>query len=265
MFVPRWPTFFLVFLLGVNRIPAAEDSIAVTVLGTLRTGLVAIGGETTGTTITAKGITWELDFGKNKALRSAAQKLHASKVRVKGTRARRKGVEIKERWIVTVSHLQPANEAGAGGKENPGLRATGGRPDSRIRISGTAVRKVVTITSNTGIGSATLTRASEPWPETMLVRLHLRGLESFRVSANELVVEWAVSSTRKKECTVSLRKDGIETALGKDSPFFAEVRVAGGGGKIPLEEGHFEIALPEKLFEANPDHITMKWIDFYRD
>jgi hypothetical protein len=31
------------------------------------------GGETTGTTITAKGVTWELDFGKNAELRKTAK------------------------------------------------------------------------------------------------------------------------------------------------------------------------------------------------
>ena len=50
---------------AADKKPAAEDSITVTVVGTLRTGIVAIGGETTGTTITANGVTWELDFGKN--------------------------------------------------------------------------------------------------------------------------------------------------------------------------------------------------------
>ncbi|MCA9070409.1 MAG: hypothetical protein KDA84_15865 [Planctomycetaceae bacterium] len=43
--------------------PVAQDSISVKVIGTLKAGIVAIGGETTGTTITAKNITWELDFG----------------------------------------------------------------------------------------------------------------------------------------------------------------------------------------------------------
>jgi hypothetical protein len=53
-----------------------DESINVTVVGTLRTGIVAIGGETTGTTITSKGIKWELDFGKNTELRAAAEKLN---------------------------------------------------------------------------------------------------------------------------------------------------------------------------------------------
>jgi hypothetical protein len=83
-----------------------DESIIVTVVGTLRTGLVAIGGETTGTTITAKGVKWELDFGKNAELRAAAEKLDGKQVTVTGTLERRAGVEIKERWIVTVTSMK---------------------------------------------------------------------------------------------------------------------------------------------------------------
>jgi hypothetical protein len=84
----------------------AEESITVTVVGTLRTGIVAIGGETTGTTITAKGIKFELDFGKKAELRAAAEKLDGKLVTVSGTLERRAGVEIKERWIVTVTSMK---------------------------------------------------------------------------------------------------------------------------------------------------------------
>jgi hypothetical protein len=87
---------------------SAEESITVTVVGTLRTGLVAIGGETTGTTVTAKGISWELDFGQHAELRAAAEKLNGKPVTVSGTLERRPGVEIKERWIVKVTSLKGA-------------------------------------------------------------------------------------------------------------------------------------------------------------
>jgi hypothetical protein len=83
-----------------------EESISVTVVGTLRTGIVAIGGETTGTTITAKGIRWELDLGKNPELRTVAEKLNGKQVTVTGILERRPGVEIKERWIVTAASLK---------------------------------------------------------------------------------------------------------------------------------------------------------------
>jgi uncharacterized membrane protein len=54
------PVCVLAFLIYPAVMNAADEqtqeSITVTVVGTLRTGIVAIGGETTGTTITAKGI-----------------------------------------------------------------------------------------------------------------------------------------------------------------------------------------------------------------
>lgn len=97
-------------LLGAAMLAAdsapAEESITVTVVGTLHAGLVAIGGETTGTTITAKGIKWELDFGQNDELRAVAENLNSKLATVNGTLERRPGVEVKERWIVKVASLK---------------------------------------------------------------------------------------------------------------------------------------------------------------
>ena len=108
----RFLTFAAVILSAVmlnaaDPKPAAtEESVEVTVVGTLHTGIMAIGGETTGTTISAKGITWELDFDKSGELRAKANALGKQKVVVKGTLERRPGVEVKERWIVHVTALQ---------------------------------------------------------------------------------------------------------------------------------------------------------------
>lgn len=89
---------------------SAEEGINVTVVGTLTTGVVAIGGETTGTTIKVKGITWELDFGKNEELKKAAEALNGKKAIVQGSLERRTGVEVKDRWIVTVKTLTPGDQ-----------------------------------------------------------------------------------------------------------------------------------------------------------
>lgn len=89
-----------------------NEYIQVEVKGTLQTGIVAIGGETTGTTISAKGITWELDFSQSPKLREVAEKLDGQTVIVRGTLDRKVGVEIRQRWIVTVSDLEPAKRAG---------------------------------------------------------------------------------------------------------------------------------------------------------
>lgn len=107
------PAFLAVAALLAAANPPADESISVTVVGKLRTAIVAIGGETTGTTITAKGVTWELDFGNNADLRKAADILDGKKVKVRGTLEHRAGVEVKERWIVTVADLQAAEGGGS--------------------------------------------------------------------------------------------------------------------------------------------------------
>src|SRR5688500_17006033 len=83
-----------------------EDSIQVEVHGTLETGIVAIGGETTGTIIRAGNVTWELDLGSDPKLAELAEKLNKKKAVVSGTYSKKKGVEIPERHIVKVKSLK---------------------------------------------------------------------------------------------------------------------------------------------------------------
>ncbi len=85
-----------------------EGYIRVEVKGILRTGIVAVGGETTGTTITNKSGTLELDFGKNQELRELAGKLDGKTVVATGHLTIRKGVEVRQRAIVHVTSLKAA-------------------------------------------------------------------------------------------------------------------------------------------------------------
>lgn len=88
--------------------PASHTAlIEVTVTGVLRTGIVAIGGETTGTEITADNVTWELDLGGDQALHDLAKKNNKGWVVVTGTLILRDGVEVPERYIVKVKSLRP--------------------------------------------------------------------------------------------------------------------------------------------------------------
>jgi hypothetical protein len=90
--------------------PMKDEYIQVEVRGLLNTGVVAIGGETTGVTITARGVTWELDLGNDEALRKAAEKLDGRRVDVTGALEVRDGVEIAKRWIVSVKTLEAASK-----------------------------------------------------------------------------------------------------------------------------------------------------------
>jgi len=86
----------------------AKEYIRVEIKGRLQSGVVAIGGETTGTTITASGATWELDLGDSKKLRALAEENNGKTVVVTGKLTVRRGVEVRRRTIVTVESLKPA-------------------------------------------------------------------------------------------------------------------------------------------------------------
>jgi hypothetical protein len=93
---------------AVGQQAAPADYIRVEIRGNLQTGIVAIGGESTGTVIRADNVTWELDLGGNEMLKAEAAALHKKKVVVTGKYLLVKGVEIPERHIVKVDSLKAA-------------------------------------------------------------------------------------------------------------------------------------------------------------
>lgn len=100
----------------------------------------------------------------------------------------------------------------------------------------------------------------------MTLRLHLKGLEKFKVTNGKDTLEAAVSS---QDAKVRLWKDGKEySPLDSTHPCWTEVRMVGKDRKpvktILLKNGYFEMQLPKALFEDNPESITLNWIDFYR-
>jgi hypothetical protein len=83
-----------------------DQYIKVDIKGTLETGIVAIGGETTGVVIHVKNLTWELDLGDNAEWKKLAEQLNKKTALVTGTYSEMKGVEIPVRRIVKVSSLK---------------------------------------------------------------------------------------------------------------------------------------------------------------
>jgi len=100
----------------------------------------------------------------------------------------------------------------------------------------------------------------------VVLLLHLKGLETFKVTNGNVTLEAALSSQDGK---VRLWKDDKEDpSLDAKSPYWMEIRMVGKNARpvktIPLKDGYFEMQLPQTLFEDNPKSITLDWIDFYR-
>lgn len=151
--------------------------------------------------------------------------------------------------------------------ETPPFKIETKRTDDRVEVKSENDQVIFDVRSPVGISRATIERTTEQWPEKVLVRLRLNGLENFSVSTEKLKLEASVSS---QNGDTRLWKDGKEDMpLDSKSPYWMEIRLMDSDGKptkaLPLKAGYIEMQLPKKLFEVNPKSIALNWIDFYRN
>lgn len=150
--------------------------------------------------------------------------------------------------------------------EQPQFKITTKRDNDKVEIKVESDKAVFSVHSPFGISQTVIERADENWSGIVMLRLHLKELEDFKVTNGDITIEAAVSSQDGK---VRLWKDGKEDSpLDAKSPYWTEIRMFSDDGKpttsIPVTDGYFEIQLPKALFEDNPKSITVNWIDFYR-
>jgi hypothetical protein len=154
-------------------------------------------------------------------------------------------------------------------KDQPAkFKITTRRKDDTVEVRADMDKTLFTVKSPFGISQAVIERQEATWPQAVVLRLHLKGLSSFRASNGKVTLDAAVSIEEGKP-KVRMWKDGKEDApLDEKSPLWTAIRIVGGDGKLakelPLKDGYFEMTLPQGFFEGNPKSITLNWIDFYR-
>jgi hypothetical protein len=138
------------------------------------------------------------------------------------------------------------------------------KKDDRVEVTASADRACFTVRSPSGIGSATITRTADRWPATVVVQLHLRGLESITLAAGKVTLAGSVASHGDQARWMSLLDGGKERPVEKGSPYWTEITTRSTDGRVPLKDGYFEIVLPPALLRHQPKTLTLRWIDFYR-
>lgn len=151
--------------------------------------------------------------------------------------------------------------------KTPAFKITSKRDNDTVAVAIENGSTVLSIRSPTGISQCTVERVGEKWPDAVVLRLYLKGLESFRVASGDTKLSAAVSSTADRPA-VRFWKNGNENApLDPKDRLWMEIRAVDRNGKpavaIPID-GYFEMKLSAALFESNPKSITIEWIDFYR-
>jgi hypothetical protein len=171
--------------------------------------------------------------------------------------------------LLVVSGIALADDGDAPKDQPAKFKITTKRADDAVEVKAEKDRTVFAVKSPFGISGAVLERREDTWPKAVVLRLHLKGLSSFRASNGKARVDAAVSIDEGK-AKVRVWQDGKEDApLDEKSPLWTAIRIVGGDGKpgkeLPLKDGYFEVMLPQAFFQRNPKAITLNWIDFYRN
>lgn len=112
---------FLILCLSTDAAESTKPKSAVRVEchGLLRSGVVAIGGETTGTSIAFDRVTWDLKLADETG-QNFAKEHHKKSVVVVGTLRRINGVQFPNRWVIDVERIAEPDRATA----KPGAEVT---------------------------------------------------------------------------------------------------------------------------------------------
>lgn len=135
--------------------------------------------------------------------------------------------------------------------DRPTFRYTPLKGDPKIVFTASNELLLIDITSPTGIGSVTIEKASGQWPPKIVMRLHVKGLESFKFKYGAKTVEVSVSATQTREMLV---QEGQISAIGPGDAW----------ANVTRNAGYFDIEAPADFLTSGENKFTIEWIDFYR-
>jgi hypothetical protein len=137
----------------------------------------------------------------------------------------------------------------------PVFRAQAEGGGNRLAVQHDGTTTVFDVYSESGIGRANVQLESGTPPASILIRLHLTGLEQFRLVFNGTTLNVSVSSTG--HTAQALHQDGMERPLAATSP----LRL---GVERRAADGYFELTLPSDFIERGAHSFAFEWIDFFR-
>lgn len=156
---------------------------------------------------------------------------------------------------------QPANAQDA----KPEFRVTVKNADDTVSILDENSQTIVDIHSDFGIGSASFELTSGTMPDSILLRLNLKGLEDFRlISAVNTITASISSGDMFSSINQKVVSSNTERPILSTDPLWMNIEIVSENKRIPLEEGHFEIEIPREFLRNAGASFEVTWVDFYR-
>lgn len=122
------------------------------------------------------------------------------------------------------------------------------------------------ITSPGGTGGAFVVHTQGDFPKAVMLRFHLKGLESLQLRFESGDVQASVASDGNHDVTERGHTDAgqDETILTQDNSFWLPIEIVSPTKNIPLEDGYFQVLLPRAFYASRAREFSVEWIDFFR-
>jgi hypothetical protein len=103
--------------------------------------------------------------------------------------------------------------------DKPLYKITTKRDNDKVEVKTEKDKVIFSVHSPFGISNAVIERTGEAWPDDVVLRLHLKGLENFKITGGTMKLEGS-ASLQDGKAVVRLWKDGKEDApLDAKSPY----------------------------------------------
>jgi hypothetical protein len=155
--------------------------------------------------------------------------------------------------------------ASAQAKREPVFSVESKHSDDQITLQSKANTTIIEIDSPSGIGSARFNLESGDMPEQIVVQIHVKALEEFRLISKQNSVSASVSSGDGLQAQSHRKSSGnSEQAIRAGDAFWLNIKIVSDSQQIPLEDGYFEINIPVEFIKQSGSSFEIHWIDFYR-
>lgn len=139
------------------------------------------------------------------------------------------------------------------------------------RVSWTRVDDgtVLDIYSPSGIGRAAVRWMAQEYPDRLLLRFHLTGLEELRLVYDTTVVTLSVASTGEPTVRQQVAlADGERQEIATDSPYWMRTELvpqrSPGTNANSRFASYIEVELPPHFLRRQPAAFVLEWVDYYR-
>src|SRR5687767_6570455 len=140
------------------------------------------------------------------------------------------------------------------GNQSPQFSAATDK-DNQLSLNIENETAVIDVQSPGGIGKAEIKLLSGSYPAQIVLRLHIKRLEGFKLTYGKTMLNASSSGVSEPVTQSLIQPDGSERAVKPSSPLWMDIQ--------PGQE-YLEITLPTALTQEKPESFSFQWVDFYR-